>query len=88
MVYFNHSQIGFHPYRDHESHKESPLMFYVLISLAALAMLYVVGTLIIGGTRMAKTGNQARVQSNSWMWKRVGAQALAIGLLYLAFKVR
>jgi hypothetical protein len=63
-------------------------MFYVLISLAALAMLYVVATLVIGGTRMAKTGKAAREQSNSWMWKRVGAQALAIGLLYLAFQIR
>jgi hypothetical protein len=63
-------------------------MFYVLITLAALAMLYVVGTLIIGASRMARTGKVAREQSNSWMWKRVGAQAVAIGLLYLAFQIR
>lgn len=63
-------------------------MFYVLISLAALAMLYVVFTLAIGGSQMARTGKKARERSNSWMWKRVGAQALAIILLFLAFQVR
>lgn len=63
-------------------------MFYVLISLAALAMIYVVATLIIGGTQMARTGKPAREKSNSWMWKRVGAQAFAIMMLYFAFKIR
>jgi len=63
-------------------------MFYVLISLAALAMLYVVVTLLVGATQMARTGKGARERSNSWMWKRVGAQAVAIGLLYLAFEIR
>jgi hypothetical protein len=63
-------------------------MFYVLIGLAALAMLYVVVTLAIGGSQMARTGKNARERSNSWMWKRVGAQAIAIALLYLAFRIR
>ncbi|MGJ8559091.1 MAG: HIG1 domain-containing protein [Litorimonas sp.] len=63
-------------------------MFYVLISLAALAMLYVVVTLVIGGSQMARTGKVAREQSNNWMWKRVGAQAFAIAMLYFAFKIR
>lgn len=63
-------------------------MFYVLIGLAALAMLYVVVTLVTGGSQMARTGKGAREKSNSWMWKRVGAQAVAILLLYLAFRIR
>ncbi|WP_298918912.1 HIG1 domain-containing protein [uncultured Algimonas sp.] len=63
-------------------------MFYVLIGLAALAMLYVVVTLAIGGSQMARTGQAARERSNSWMWKRVGAQAAAIILLFLAFRIR
>lgn len=63
-------------------------MFYVLIGLAALCMLYVVVTLVTGGSQMARTGQDARQRSNSWMWKRVGAQALAIFLLYLAFRIR
>ena len=63
-------------------------MFYVLLGLAALAMLYVVVTLVTGGSQMARTGEGARERSNSWMWKRVGAQAIAILLLYLAFRIR
>ncbi|MEM7729291.1 MAG: HIG1 domain-containing protein [Pseudomonadota bacterium] len=63
-------------------------MFYVLIGLAALAMLYVVVTLVTGGSQMARTDDGARQRSNSWMWKRVGAQAVAILLLYFAFRIR
>lgn len=63
-------------------------MFYVFIGLAALMMLYVVVTLAIGGSQMARTGKGARERSNSWMWKRVFAQAAAIGFLFLAFQVR
>ena len=63
-------------------------MFYILIFFAALAILYVVVTLAIGGSQMARTGKDARERSNSWMWKRVGTQAVAIALLYLAFQIR
>ncbi|GLQ25042.1 hypothetical protein GCM10007853_29160 [Algimonas ampicilliniresistens] len=63
-------------------------MFYILIFFAALAMLYVVATLVIGGSQMARTGKGAREKSNSWMWKRVGAQAVALGLLFLAYQIR
>ena len=63
-------------------------MFYILLIAAAAMMLYVIVTLISGGVSMVRTGEGARERSNSWMWKRVGAQAVALLLLYLAFKVR
>jgi hypothetical protein len=56
--------------------------------LAAVAMLYVVYTLVIGATNMAKTGGVAREKSNSWMWKRVGGQAMALSFLLIGFWLR
>ena len=64
------------------------MLFYILLIAAAIMMLYTVITLVTGGVSMARTGEGARERSNSWMWKRVGAQAVALVLLYLAFKVR
>lgn len=56
--------------------------------LAAAAMLYVVYTLAIGASNMAKTGDGAREKSNSWMWKRVGGQAVALAFLLIGFWLR
>ena len=64
------------------------MLFYILLIAAAIMMLYTVITLVTGGVSMARTGEGARERSNSWMWKRVGAQAVALLLLYLAFKSR
>lgn len=60
-------------------------LFFIL---AAIAMLYVVYTLAIGASNMAKTGEGAREKSNSWMWKRVGGQGIALVLLLAAFWLR
>ncbi len=64
------------------------MLFYILLIGAAAMMLYVVVTLVSGGFSMTRTGEGAREKSNDWMWKRVGAQAVALLLLYLAFRVR
>ena len=64
------------------------MLFYILLFGAAAMMLYVVITLVSGGFSMTRTGEGAREKSNDWMWKRVGAQAIALLLLYLAFRVR
>lgn len=64
------------------------MLFYILIALALLAAGYVVFTLIVGASQMAKTGDDAREKSNSWMWKRVGGQAIAVSLFLAAVWVR
>jgi hypothetical protein len=64
------------------------MLFYLLLLGAAAMMLYVVVTLVSGGFTMTRTDDGARERSNDWMWKRVGAQAIALLLLYLAFRVR
>lgn len=56
--------------------------------LAALSMLYVVFTLAVGASNMARTGEGAREKSNDWMWKRVGAQGMALAFLLIAFWLR
>ena len=63
-------------------------MSTILFILAGLAMLYVVFTLVVGASNMAKTAEGSREKSNSWMWKRVGGQALALIFLLAAFWVR
>lgn len=64
------------------------MLFTILISLAGLSALYVVYTLIVGASQMAKTGDGAREKSNAWMWKRVTGQAIALILFIAAFYVR
>lgn len=64
------------------------MLFYILLTLAGLAALYVVFTLIVGASQMAKTGEGAREKSNSWMWKRVGGQGIALLLFLAAFYVK
>jgi hypothetical protein len=51
-------------------------------------MLYVVYTLVIGASSMARTGDGARLKSNDWMWKRVGGQVMALGFLLIGFWLR
>ena len=63
-------------------------MSIVFFVLAALMMLYVIVTLVSGGVSMAKTGEGAREKSNDWMWKRVGAQGLALLFLFLGMWAR
>lgn len=64
------------------------MLFTILLALAGLAALYVVYTLIVGASTMAKTGDGAREKSNSWMWKRVIGQGVALTLFLAAFYVR
>ena len=56
--------------------------------LAGIAVLYVVFTLLSGASNMAKTSDGSRQKSNDWMWKRVGGQFVALGLLLLGFWLR
>jgi hypothetical protein len=60
-------------------------LFFIL---AAVSMLYVVYTLVIGASSMARTGDGARLKSNDWMWKRVGGQVMALGFLLIGFWLR
>ena len=63
-------------------------MLYFLYVLTFLSMLWVVATLVIGATSMGKGGDEARIKSNKWMTRRVWAQALAIGLLFITVYFR
>ena len=64
------------------------MLFAILLTLAGLSALYVVYTLIVGASQMAKTGDGAREKSNAWMWKRVTGQAVALLLFIAAFYVK
>jgi len=63
-------------------------MLTFLYILLGLAMFAVVVTLIMGGKAMAGRNAEDRSASNSWMWKRVWAQASAIGILLLILLVK
>lgn len=63
-------------------------MLYILYALTLVAFLFVLFTLVMGAKSMS--GKQAgdREKSNTWMRRRVLAQAVAIGLLVLTVYVK
>ncbi len=63
-------------------------MLTILYVLLGLAMFAVVFTLIMGGKAMAGRNAEDRTASNAWMWRRVWAQASAIGILLLILLVK
>jgi len=52
--------------------------------LIIAAVLVVLFTLVMGMVQMAKGTPEARVKSNTWMWRRIYAQGAAIIVLFLA----
>ena len=63
-------------------------MLIILYILTGLALLFVVFTLIMGAANMGSRKDGAKEKSNKWMWRRVLAQAVAIGLLALTVFVK
>ncbi len=63
-------------------------MLTVLIILTGLAFLCVVVTLVMGTIAMSRKSEESRKKSNDWMWRRIYAQVIAIGLLVLTVYVR
>jgi len=63
-------------------------MLTILYILLGIAMFMVVVTLIMGGTAMARSGEENRSSSNKWMWRRVWAQVSAVGILLLIYLVK
>jgi len=57
----------------------------ILITVALLTVLF---TLIMGFVAMQDRSDDARVRSNIWMRRRVTFQAVAIGVLFIAFAIK
>ena len=58
-------------------------MLKLLYVLTALAVLFVIFTLVAGAVSMGKKDQASREMSNKWMQRRVLGQAVAVGLLIL-----
>jgi len=63
-------------------------MLKVLYILLGLSLLAVVFTLLMGGKSMLANKDGDRGQSNTWMWRRIWAQATALILLFLTYWVK
>ena len=63
-------------------------MSFVFLILAALFMLGVVGSMLVGFASMAQDGDAARKRSNKMMWWRVAMQGAAIGCLMIGLMLR
>lgn len=63
-------------------------MLYFLYAATVASMIWLVITLIMGGSTMVRKGEGIREKSNQWMWRRVYAQGIAIALLFITFWVR
>ncbi len=49
-----------------------------------LAVLTVLFTLVMGMIQLAKNTPEARIKSNTWMWRRIYAQGIAVIVLFIA----
>ena len=56
--------------------------------LIAVALLVVLGTLILGFIALGDRSEEARVRSNNLMRWRVITQAVAVGVLFIAFAIK
>lgn len=63
-------------------------MLIILYILTGLAFVCVVITLVMGTVAMSKKSEENRKKSNVWMWRRIYAQAAAVGLLLLTFYIK
>ncbi len=63
-------------------------MLPILYALTILAFIWVLATLVLGAITMGQKDEAARERSNTWMARRVTAQAVAIGLLALTWYVK
>lgn len=60
----------------------------ILWILTALAFLFVLLSLVMGGKHMGGKTDEARLLSNTWMRRRVVGQAAAVGLLLLTVYIQ
>lgn len=52
--------------------------------LMIAAVITVLFTLVMGMVQMAKNSPEARLKSNTWMWRRIYAQGAAVVILLIA----
>lgn len=57
-------------------------MFLTLIIIASV--LVVLFTLVMGMIQLASNSEEARMKSNTWMWRRIYAQGAAIVIMLIA----
>ena len=61
------------------------LIANILITVALVTVLF---TLVMGFVAMQDRSDEARLRSNIWMRRRVTFQAVAIGVLFVAFAMK
>lgn len=63
-------------------------MLYIIYVLLGLSLAAVLFTLVMGGRAMTSKNEATKASSNKWMWRRITAQMIAIGLLILLVMVK